>query len=261
MWTIAKRTRKSILKHKVGNAMCGFGKTDVGRLRANNEDAFYVNNNGPKPLENLYIIADGMGGHNAGDVASSRSISEFCNYVSNNPHIVYTEDYLAAALIDANSRIHASAIAAPHLLGMGTTFSVCTIDKNNMYYAHVGDSRIYVINNQKMLQITKDHSLVAEMAEKGMITEEEARHHPDKNVITRAIGTDSYVNVDKGYFPLDDVSYILMCSDGLTNMVSDADIKSIIASDIDTCDKVDKLVFYANQAGGDDNISVVLVAL
>ena len=240
--------------------MYGFGKSDVGKIRTGNEDAFYVNNKGPEPLANLFVVADGMGGHNAGEIASGRAISAFCDYFNKHKHFVYTEQFLADALVYANTCVHEDATQNPELLGMGTTFSAVTTDENNLYYAHVGDSRIYVVTKENgIAQLTQDHSLVAEMAERGIITPEEALNHPEKNVITRAVGTDGHVNVDKGYYALGDVKYVLICSDGLTNMVSDAVLLEVLKSDAAISDKVDILIAKANDGGGDDNISVIVM--
>ena len=239
--------------------MRGFGKSDVGKVRVGNEDAIYLNNEGPAPLANLFALADGMGGHNAGDVASKQAISSFCEYFNNHKHFVYTEEFLANALLYANTCVHESARNNPEYFGMGTTFSAVTADENNLYYVHVGDSRIYTITEGKMTQLTRDHSLVAEMAEKGLITPEEARNHPEKNVITRVIGTDAHVEVDKGYISLKNLEYILICSDGLTDMLTDNEIFEIIATEGEIPDKIDELIAKANAGGGDDNISVVVV--
>jgi len=239
--------------------MRGFGKSDVGKVRASNQDVYYVNNEGPPPLKNLFVVADGMGGHNAGDIASDKAVSAFCEYFERNQSFVYTEQFLADALFYANVQVHNHAQENPALAGMGTTFSAVTTDGNNLYYAHVGDSRIYVVTKDGMVQLTRDHSLVAEMAERGVITPEEARNHPEKNVITRAIGTDGHVDVDKGYIPLVDLKYVLICSDGLTDMVEDSDIYDIMAADTLMADKVDILVTKANEGGGDDNISVIVM--
>ncbi|MCL2573342.1 MAG: Stp1/IreP family PP2C-type Ser/Thr phosphatase [Defluviitaleaceae bacterium] len=239
--------------------MHGFGKSDVGKVRASNEDAIYVNSDGPSPLANLFVVADGMGGHKAGEIASTKAISVFCEYFNDHTSFIYVEEYLANALLQANAHVHEAASDDVAFSGMGTTFSAVTVDENNLYYIHVGDSRIYIATDSELKQITRDHSLVAEMTEKGIITAEEALHHPEKNVITRAIGTDLHVNVDRGYFPLADVKYILICSDGLTNMVTDAEIFDVLFDDTAMSDKVDILVAKANEAGGDDNISVIVV--
>jgi protein phosphatase len=239
--------------------MHGFGKSDIGKVRVGNEDAFYVNNEGPPPLANLFMVADGMGGHNAGEIASKQAISAFCEYFNENQSFVYTEQFLADALLYANVRVHDHARSNPALAGMGTTLSAVTTDENNLYYAHVGDSRIYVVAAEGMKQITRDHSLVAEMAARGIITPEEAVNHPEKNVITRAVGTDVHVNIDKGYFPIGDVKHVLICSDGLIDMVSDAEILEILARDRSMPDKVNDLIAKANEGGGVDNISVIMM--
>ena len=239
--------------------MRGFGKSDVGKVRANNEDAFYVNNEGPAPLANLFVVADGMGGHVAGDIASNQAVSAFCGYFDEQKNFVYTEQYLADALGYANARVYGQAKGNSELAGMGTTFSAVTTDGNNLYYAHVGDSRIYIVTESGMSQLTRDHSLVAEMAERGIITPEEAINHPEKNIITRAVGTDGHVNVDKGYIPLVGIKYVLICSDGLTDMVNDADILKILQNGDTMPGKVDDLVAKANGGGGNDNISVIVM--
>jgi len=239
--------------------MLGFGKSVVGKVRANNEDAIFISDTGPAPLANLFIVADGMGGHNAGDVASKKAIDVFCEYFDNNSNFIFIEDFLADALAFSNSKVHEDAQNNLSFMGMGTTFSAVTTDTDNLYYAHVGDSRIYIIAESHIMQITRDHSLVAEMTEKGIITQEEALHHPEKNVITRAVGTEADVNVDKGYFPLDDVKHVMICSDGLSNMVSDAEIYDVMMSDAEMSEKVDCLIAKANEAGGDDNISVIVM--
>ena len=239
--------------------MHGFGKSDVGKVRTSNEDAIYVNNEGPLPLANLFVVADGMGGHNAGEIASKQAISAFCEYVDKHKTFVYTEEFLAEALLYANALVYENAHENSELNGMGTTFSAVTVDENNLYYAHVGDSRVYIFTEDGMGQVTRDHSLVAEMTERGIITPEEALHHPEKNIITRAIGTDGHVSIDKGYLPIGDIKYVLICSDGLTNIVSDAEIFEVIKSDALMTDKVEILIAKANDGGGDDNISVIVM--
>lgn len=239
--------------------MLGFGKSDIGKLRANNEDAFYVNNEGLGQLSNLFVLADGMGGHNAGEIASKQAISSFCDFITKNSGIMYKQDFLADALAFANKKVHTDAQNNPQFSGMGTTFSACTISENNLYYAHVGDSRIYVVRDGEIKQLTKDHSLVADLVTEGLISEEEAKNHPDKNVLMRAIGTDLQVVVDKGYCSLSDVDYVLLCSDGLTDMVSDQKILDILQSGGEIPDKIDLLITEALEAGGVDNISAIVM--
>ena len=239
--------------------MLGYGKSDIGKLRANNEDAFYVNNEGPGPLSNLFVLADGMGGHNAGEIASKQAISSFCDFITKNTGFMYKQDFLAEALAFANTKVHTDAQSNPQLSGMGTTFSACTISENNLYYAHVGDSRIYIVKDGEIKQLTKDHSLVADLVTEGLISEEEAKNHPDKNVLMRAVGTDLQVIIDKGYYPLNGVDYVLLCSDGLTDMISDQKILDILQEGAEIPDKIDLLITAALEAGGVDNISAIVM--
>ena len=239
--------------------MQGIGKSDVGTVRANNEDAIYINNEGLGGIPNLFVVADGMGGHNAGEVASRKAIAAFCDFLKSNSDFEYIQDLLAQGLVHANLLVHEEASSNPAYTGMGTTFSACTVANNNLYYAHVGDSRIYIIRQDGISQLTRDHSLVADMVEEGAVTHEEARSHPNKNIITRAVGTDNHVNVDKGYFSLDGVKYVLLCSDGLTDMLNDIEIFEILQAKGNLNEKIDSLVNRALQAGGDDNISVIVM--
>lgn len=237
----------------------GLGKSDVGKIRTNNEDTIYVNNIGFGRLFNLFVVADGMGGHNAGEVASERAVSAFCVFLQNDSQSDSILDFLTAALVDANKHVHEEAQKEPNYAGMGTTFSACTFDEKNLYFCHVGDSRIYAINNEKITQLTRDHSLVTEMVEEGKLTREEARVHPQNNVITRAVGSDLNVAVDNGEFPLEGTDYFLLCSDGLTDMINDAEIFEIMQTNCVLSEKIDKLIARAIEAGGDDNISVIVI--
>ena len=239
--------------------MIAFGNTDVGKIRTNNEDTIYLNTEGLGRLPNLFVVADGMGGHNAGEIASSLAVSAFCDYIKNNDDFAYIQDFLSDALVIANRAVHNDAKNNQTHAGMGTTFSACTFDESNIYFTHVGDSRIYIIDDKGFQQITHDHSLVADMVVNGDITSAEARIHPKKNVVTRAVGTDLHVIIDKGYLPFKGVKYVLLCSDGLTDMICDDEIMKIIQTKDDIASKIDKLIAAALEAGGDDNISVILI--
>lgn len=250
----------SVVFYKGVGIMQGVGKTDIGKNRTNNEDCIYVSNSNVGALANLYVVADGMGGHAYGEVASSKAVEFFCKYFTENSNFVYKEDYMQEALAYANKEIFAKALSEPSMLGMGTTFTAVTLDNQNLYYAHVGDSRLYVLKTTgELLQITKDHSLVHELTRDGIISLAQAETHPDKNVLTRAVGTEEHVKIDKGFYPLNDAEKILLCSDGLTNMLSDADILSLISSDMSLADIVAQLLHNANDNGGIDNISVILI--
>jgi len=236
----------------------GYGKSDVGKIRANNEDAIYVNNDGLGALSNLFVVADGMGGHNAGEVASGQAVLAFCEFFAENTDFVLVQDLLTDGLAFANGRIYEGARQVASFSGMGTTLTACCADDENLYYTHVGDSRIYIISDDGMHQLTRDDSLVADMVEKGEITKDEARSHPEKNVLTRAVGTDRDVDISKGYISIAGINNVLLCSDGLTDMLSDDEILDVMKTADTMADKAENLVARALEAGGDDNISVIV---
>ena len=242
--------------------MRGFGITDIGKKRSKNEDNIFVSDIAIGGLANLYIIADGMGGHKAGETASLQAIKNFCQFIRDNSDFIYIENHLEAALRYANLQVFDMACKDPELRGMGTTLTAIVFDSKNLYFAHVGDSRIYIVQNEQkpsLKQLTYDHSLVEELVRKGEITPEEARIHPDKNVVTRAVGTDSRVLIDKGFHNIEGVEKILITSDGLTNMLQDPQILEIILEKKSTEQKLKLLVDAANRNGGMDNISAILI--
>ena len=230
-----------------------FGKTDVGSVRTNNEDAFSVN---ATEKGGLFIVADGMGGHNAGEVASAMAIQtiEMEMAVSSVDNVVLN---LRSAIRSASKRIHRHAMTKQELSGMGTTVDVCWIEGMEAIIAHVGDSRVYLFREGKLHQITIDHSLVEEMVISKQISREEAKVHPMRNVITRALG-DENVQVDIMEVELQDQDRFLLCSDGLTGMVSDEKIEAIMLEDTPE-HIVDTLIKTANDNGGEDNITAVVV--
>ncbi len=231
--------------------------TSVGRIRPSNEDSYFVS-----PPESsdmvLAVVADGMGGHNAGEIASGKAVSILKKNVQEgngeNPR-----DILIRAVEKANREIYEMSIKESKFSGMGTTITACIADDNRVTAAQVGDSRLYLIREGKITQITKDHSLVEMLLENGRITEEEAKHHPQKNVITRAVGTEKNVEVDMYEFTANGGDVILLCSDGLVNMVENEEILSVIISRDALDSAADKLVDAAEIAGGTDNITVVLI--
>ncbi|MDO4966440.1 MAG: Stp1/IreP family PP2C-type Ser/Thr phosphatase [Lachnospiraceae bacterium] len=232
-------------------------KTDIGRKRVLNQDTVYSCNVPIGNLNNLFIVADGMGGHKAGDYASAYTVNAIEREVE------LCEDSQPVKIIDnaikcANKEIFDKAHAEEDFAGMGTTVVVATVEDNILYVGNVGDSRLYVIDDS-INQITKDHSLVEEMVRVGEIKREDARLHPDKNIITRAIGADENVVADFFEVELKPKDIVLMCSDGLTNMVEDNDILSIVKSKDNVKDIADELIRVANHNGGKDNIGVVLV--
>ena len=238
-------------------------KTDVGIMRQMNQDYCYANTEREGLLPNLFIVADGMGGHNAGDYASRFCVEKFVEIVRNAGTGVLSKlCFLENAIRETNEQLIIKATENPELEGMGTTFVMATVsDKNEMDVLNIGDSRLYLIDSD-IHQITEDHSLVMEMVKNGEIKREEARFHPKKNVVTRAISAIGVVIPDMFRVPVKDGDIILLCSDGLSNMVSDIDIYDIICKNRDDLNTAaDILVDRANRNGGRDNITVVLVRI
>ena len=234
-----------------------FSITDVGMVRQVNQDYVYVTDRPLGILQNLFVVADGMGGHQAGDYASKYTV-EVLNRELALSEGEDIERCLVGAIKTANREIIKEASRDEHLKGMGTTVVAATISNQMMYFANVGDSRLYLIN-QGIQQLTKDHSLVEEMVRLGGIKPEEAKHHPDKNIITRAIGVLPEVSADFFETVLVPGDTVLLCSDGLTNMVDDTDIKRIVLGQRDIVEKTQRLIDAANENGGKDNITVVLI--
>ena len=238
--------------------MRSYSLTDTGRVRSINEDYAFVSERPIGKLPNLFVVADGMGGHNAGERASSYAVEVLLNNIrkskERNPIKV-----LRYAMEYANDSVYQEAMTKEGCRGMGTTMVAATILKDTLYIANVGDSRLYVIG-KGIRQITRDHSLVEEMVRMGKLTEEEGRNHPDKNIITRAVGVKETVAVDCFEEKIGTRDVILLCSDGLTNMVSDEQIQQIINTEKNLQKAAELLVDTANRNGGRDNITVLLIS-
>lgn len=237
--------------------LSSYAMTDVGRTRTVNQDYVFSCLEPVGNLPNLFIVADGMGGHQAGDFASSYSVKKILESISlslqKNPHKIFAD-----AIRYANRELIEKAKANPELRGMGTTVVLLTIVGEKAYVANVGDSRLYLMEDI-LTQITVDHSLVQEMIKIGELTKESARFHPDKNIITRAVGAGRDINADFFEFSLTEKSILLMCSDGLSNMVEDEQL-AILLKSAKTPEKVGKkLIDTANQNGGKDNIAVIVI--
>ena len=230
-----------------------FSITDVGMVRQVNQDYVYTTDNPLGILHNLFVVADGMGGHQAGDYASKYTVEVLKRELAMSEG-EDVEKCLVNAIKTANREIIKEASRDEHLKGMGTTVVAATIMNQMMYFANVGDSRLYLIN-QGIQQLTKDHSLVEEMVRLGGIKPEEAKHHPDKNIITRAIGA----KADFYEHRLKRGDIILMCTDGLSNMVEDEELFHIVQGGRDIVESGQALVDAAKENGGTDNIGVVLV--
>ncbi len=234
-----------------------YAMTDVGRRREVNQDYVYVTDRPIGPFPNLLTVADGMGGHKAGDFASSYTVNVLKDELKKTP-MDKPEEILRSVVSIANHKLIEAASRDIKLEGMGTTLVAATVVGNTLYFANVGDSRMYVIGKE-ISQITRDHSLVEEMVRMGELAKDAAKDHPDKNIITRAVGAAQDVDVDFFEVELYPQDYILMCSDGLTNMVEDEDIRRIVQSQRDVAERVEKLVETANDHGGQDNITVVVI--
>ena len=234
-----------------------YSMTDIGRKRKLNQDCVYTCEHPLGNLPNLFIVADGMGGHRAGDYASAYTVRAIEREVENCEFTAPVR-ILREAIAIANEEIYEKAITEEDLLGMGTTCVAATVIEDILYVANVGDSRLYLID-KGITQVTKDHSLVAEMVRVGSIAANEARLHPDKNIITRAIGAAKDVDIDFFEVELKKGDIILMCTDGLTNMVEDDEICRIARSAKDVAQIAEELIKMANHNGGKDNIGVVII--
>ena len=232
--------------------------TDMGKQRRLNEDSYFVYRN-----ENLLggMVADGMGGQNAGEVASAMATQIVKEYIINefDPSIDYIQmgELIRRSLIEANSRIYEYSKTDKSLEGMGTTATLTIIYKNKIISAHVGDSRAYFIDDEGIRQITKDHSYVQELLSRGEITREFAERHPAKNYITRAVGTEDIIKVDVSILDYHG-EVVLLCSDGLSNMLSDNQMFEIVSENENLQNAAEALVRLANKKGGLDNITAVL---
>lgn len=233
--------------------------TDIGRKRELNEDYIYTSGQPIGALPNLFIVADGMGGHKAGDYASMHTVDRFVEVIRELGEEHGVQDAINEAVTAANAYIYQRSRENSNLSGMGTTLVLATCIGNEAIVANIGDSRLYLVNDDAMTQITRDHSLVEEMVTLGGIDREMARNHPDKNIITRAVGVKEKVAADFFEVDLTKGDKLLLCSDGLTNMLRDEEIYQIIQENKELEQAAKALIDAANKNGGRDNIAVVLV--
>ncbi|MCX6162174.1 MAG: Stp1/IreP family PP2C-type Ser/Thr phosphatase [Ignavibacteriae bacterium] len=237
-----------------------YGITDVGRKRETNEDTFYLD------IDNkMCIVADGMGGHNAGEVASKKAIEFISKSFENIPlkeienHPEQINALLLQIVTDANNKIYELGSAVPEYNGMGCTFAMAYINGNTLHTVHIGDARCYVSDKSKIIQLGDDHSYVAVAVKAGLMTKEEARKSSEKNKITMAVGISDKIEPEYIKHELQKDDTILLCSDGLWDMLSDDDIFKILNMDKSAKEICHKLVDEANNAGGKDNITVIVV--
>ena len=237
-----------------------FAKSDVGKARDMNEDFYYIAND--EDFLKLYILADGMGGYNGGEIASRLATSSVKSYIESNfNEIEHTKENIADliknAIEYANMVVYEKSKESEELENMGTTLEVCLIYNNKVFIGHIGDSRIYRIRKNIIRKLTQDHSYVQELVNDGTITKEEAVHHPKKNMLMKALGCTPFIEPDitiKGFLK-DDI--IVICSDGLTNMINEQEIYNIIVQDVTNSST--NLVNRANELGGYDNITVLVI--
>ncbi len=238
--------------------MLFFAITDKGRIRESNQDYVFASDTDAGALKNLFIVADGMGGHLAGEYASEQSV-----------HVVLDEvrkkekkepvPILESAIKAANRRIYEEASGDPGKYGMGTTMVAATFFDGHLYVANVGDSRLYVMKDNELTQVTRDHSVVQELIKNGSIDKDSEIYREKKHVITRAVGAEKEVRIDIFDVPFDDIDQVLLCTDGLTNMVDDTAIGDILSGDNKVKQKAENLVELALENGGEDNITVLLI--
>ena len=237
-----------------------YAKSDKGKVREINQDYFYISNSLDEVQ--LYILADGMGGYNGGEIASSLAVQTAKNYIENNFKEIEKDrdsiiQLLGSSMEYANMIVYEKAKENPELQGMGTTLEICLIYNNKVYIGHVGDSRVYRIRKQFIRKLTQDHSYVQKLVKEGTITNEQAAHHPQKNMLMKALGCNAFVEPDvmvKGFLK-DDI--LIICSDGLTNLVDQETIYEMASKNIEQATK--DLVKLANDRGGYDNITVVII--
>lgn len=238
-----------------------YANTDVGQVRQMNQDAYYISEENDS--YKLCILADGMGGYNGGEIASRLACITSANYIKNN--FINDKAYTKEELLDlikrtiyyANKIVYEKSCKEPELEQMGTTLEICLIYNNRMYIGHIGDSRIYRLRQEFMRKITVDHSYVQKLVKDGTITKEEALTHPKKNMLMKALGCEETVEPDVIVKNFNDGDIILICSDGLTNMIAEQEIYNIVKKDIENA--VENLIKKANELGGRDNITVIIV--
>lgn len=229
--------------------------SDIGNIRKLNEDTYGVLED---PRFNLFVICDGMGGHNAGEVASALAKDTVLSSTAKDFHGEHPLEVLVGALYEANRLIHTQAMGERTLSGMGTTVTAALSYGGKLYVAHVGDSSLYQIRDGGILKITRDHSLVQELVDQGKLAPEDAKHHPNKNIITRAVGTNGEVTADTWVLDTQEEDIYILCTDGLTDYLADEEILDAITHHQDQKDSMIALANLAKERGGKDNITLVI---
>lgn len=232
------------------------GSSDIGLARLDNEDVFAC-----LPEAQFFVLADGMGGHNAGEVAAQITVDSLCTYVRKVAHERKSpkawSKLLREAICDTNLHVYRMGESNAEQQGMGTTLCLCLITENQMIIGHVGDSRIYRFRKRRLTRLTQDHSLKGQLIAQGVLDEESARDFPRKNVITRAIGTQTSVEPELSILDIEPDDLYILCSDGLTDPLSDEEISDILRQNGAVKHITERLILAAKEAGGDDNITVM----
>jgi len=236
-------------------------KSDTGKVRQINEDSYNIIQGIPG-ITATFVIADGMGGHNSGEVASKIAVDSVSNYLLQSVGKFNDENeiksYIKDAIKKANIEIFNKSNENEIFFGMGTTFTATVILNKRLIIGHVGDSRVYVLRKGKMIQLTIDHSFIEELIKKGTLTREEAENHPKRNVITRALGCEEDIEIDTYLADMIENDVFILCTDGLTNMLSESEIRNIIINAESLDEACNGLVKKALKKGGEDNITVIL---
>ena len=252
---------KLVSGYERGEIMKVVQRTDRGKVRNHNEDHVGIFTNLQGHL--LAVVADGMGGHLAGDVASKMTIKLIEDLWDNNAPNKEVPDqmeiWFQQAIQEINGKIYTYANENPECKGMGTTLVAAFCTNKFVSIAHIGDSRCYILNEHGFRQLTDDHSLVNELVKSGQISKEDAEHHPRKNVLLRALGTEPTVTIDTITVDFDKGDYLILCTDGLSNKVSDKEIAEILSKDENLENKADQLIQMANDNGGEDNITLAII--
>lgn len=244
--------------------MCAAGITDAGVARSQNQDTIFVCNQQIGPFPNLFIVADGMGGHKAGDIASALAVEKFNCYIRDfaAQDFIQSENYLdllVSAAQHADGEISKKAEEDESMQGMGTTLTACVVTGEKIFIAHIGDSRAYAVSQLGMTQLTTDHTFVEELLQMGRVSEEEARSHPKRHVLTRVLGVPGFLEIDGIVREIGDATAILLCSDGLSNMLDKDSMMRIINGLGYAEHRTRYLIEEANKKGGTDNVSAVLI--
>lgn len=229
--------------------------TDTGKVRENNEDSFF---NVSNEQFNIFIICDGMGGHNAGEVASSMAVSEVSKYIIDNFDSDKIKELIKDSIKLAHEKIYNRSQVVKENEGMGTTLVICVVSEGKLYYANAGDSRIYIFRENYLHQISKDHSYVQDLVDNGAISKEQAQYHPNRNQITSCLGTEIPYKLHINSLELNKDDCILLATDGLTDLIEDSDIQEVLENNYNLRETCEILQYMANATGGRDNITITL---